>query len=147
MQVSWALGMAGVGWRAIQEPVLKATVSHSEANGEGQAKDSLWAMILYFLELKLHNQGNTVLEDKFYINFIFVIHGSSCSVKALGHWSSSYWTIAWRGNKGLGSCEPLVTLFSYMSVASCCLFQGWCLSLFCHSPSSLHSPVGVYGGQ
>lgn len=109
MQVSWALGTAGVGWRAIQEPVLKATVSHSGANGEGQAKDSLWAMILYFLELKLHNQGNTVLEDKFYINFIFIIYGSSCSVKALGHWSSSYRTIAWRGNKGLGSEEPLVT--------------------------------------
>ena len=111
MQVPYPLSTAGDGWRAIQEPVLKARASHSGANGEGQAKDSLWAMILYLLELKLHNQGNTVLEDKFYINFTFIIHGSSCSVKALRHWSSSYWTIARRGNKGLGSGEPLVTAF------------------------------------
>lgn len=68
-------------------------------------------MILYFLELKLHDQGNTVLEDKFYINFIFIVHGSSCSVKALRHLSSSYWTIARRGNKRLGSGEPLVAAF------------------------------------
>ena len=111
MQVSYPMSMAGDGWRAIQEPVLKSRASHSGANGEGQAKDSLWAMILYFLELKLRNQGNTVLEDKSYINLIFIIHGSSCSVKALRHWSSIYWTVAQRGNKGLGSGEPLVTAF------------------------------------
>lgn len=34
-----------------------------------------------------------------------------CSIMSCEHWINKYRTIAPRGNTGLGSCEPLVTIF------------------------------------
>lgn len=81
-----------------------------------------WRKTLYVCSIS-HCQ---VTKWQLKIQSILIIWGSYVLLSCCNHWISKYWTIAPRGNKGLGSWEPLVTIFlspdQYMTL-SLCVFQ------------------------